>query len=307
MSRVAWIVLSVAAALLFLGFAGAAFVIASGSGSETTEPDTTISLGEPTGRVELPLAEQDQTLMLAQHKGRVLVGIAASAGGEVDVAVLGGETPVTPARLSFAVDGRPVDGVPCGRACFRLDADAFNGRRRIAVNTPDRFEFLLPRALPASGAGLFSKVERQMGSLRTHRYTEELTSGVGGGVRSTFEVQAPDRLAFRTGDGFRSILIGRNRWDFRNGRWARSASAGVRVPTYMWDGARNARLLGQARFRGRPVQILSVYDREPVPAWFRLLVDAQGRVLDSRMIAPSHFMRQQFSAFNGSIVIRPPT
>ena len=74
----------------------------------------------------------------------------------------------------------------------------------------------------------------------------------------------------------------------------------------MWDGARNPRLLGTTRFRGRPVQILSVYDHDPVPAWFRLLVDARGRVLDARMIAPSHFMRQQFSDFNGPIVIRPP-
>jgi hypothetical protein len=306
MPRIAWIVLSVAAALLFLGFAGAAFVIASGSGSEAAEPETTVTLGAPSGPLELPLANQDETLMLAQHKGRVLVGIAASRGGAVDVGVLGGETPVAPEKLSFAADGKPVEGVPCGRACFRLDVDVFNGTRRITVNTPERFEFVLPKALPASGAGLFAKVGRQMGSLRTHRYREELTAGVGGGLRSTFDVRAPDRMAFRTGDGFRSIIIGRNRWDFRNGRWARSEFPGLRVPTYMWDGARNARVLGQTRFRGRPVQILSVYDRQPVPAWFRLLVDSQGRVLDARMIAPSHFMRQQFSAFNGPIVIRPP-
>jgi hypothetical protein len=54
------------------------------------------------------------------------------------------------------------------------------------------------------------------------------------------------------------------------------------------------------------IQILSVYDDQPIPAWFRLVVDQQDRVLDARMIAPSHFMRQQFSDFNGPIVIRPP-
>lgn len=307
MPRIAWIVLSVAAALLFLGFAGAAFVIASNSSSKEAETETTLTLGEPSRQVELRLADQDRTLMLAQHKGRVLVGIAASPGGPVEVAALGGETPVSPEDLSFAADGKPVDGVPCGKACFRLDADAFNGTRRITVNAPERFEFLLPKAPPASGAGLFAKVQREMGSLRTHRYTEDLTSGVGNGVRSTFDVRAPNRLAFRTADGFRSIIIGRTRWDFRNGRWERSAFPGLRVPTYMWEGARNAHVLGKSRFQGRPVQILSVYDREPVPAWFRLLVDPQGRVLDARMIAPSHFMQQQFSAFNGPIVIRPPT
>lgn len=306
MPRIAWIVLSVAAALLFLGFAGAALVIASSSGSEASEPETTLTLGEPSRPLELPLASDDQALMLAQSKGRVLVGIAARPGGPVEVAALGGETPVSSNDLSFTVDGRPVEAVPCGRACSRLDVDAFTGARRITVNAPERFEFLLPKALPASGTALFRKVQREMGSVRAHRYTETLTSGVGGGLRSTFDVRAPNRLAFRTADGFRSIIIGRNRWDFRSGRWERSTFPGLRVPTYMWDGARNPRLLGKTRFRGRPVQILSVYDRDPVPAWFRLLVDERGRVLDARMIAPSHFMHQQFTAFNEPIVIRPP-
>ena len=245
--------------------------------------------------------------MLAQHKGRVLIGMAARPGGPVEVAALGGETPVSSDDLSFAVDGKPVTAASCGRACSRLDVDAFNGaRRRITVNAPDRFEFVLPKALPVSESRLFARVQREMRSLRTHRFTEELTSGVGGGVRSIFEVRAPNRLAFRTGDGFRSIIIGRNRWDFRNGRWERSAFPGLRVPTYMWDGARNARLLGSTRYQGGLIQILSVYDDHPIPAWFRLVVDQQDRVLDARMIAPSHFMRQQFSAFDEPIVIRPP-
>ena len=302
MSRVAWIVLSVAVALLFLGFAGAALVIASSPGSEADDPETT----PPTAALELPLSGDQEALMVAQRKGRVLAGIAAVPGGPVEVAVLAGETPISSRELLFAVDGQPAEPVSCGRACFRLDVDVFNGARRITVNAPGRFEFVLPRVLPASGRELWEKVQAAMGALRAARYTEQLTSGAPGEARSTFEVRAPNRLAFRTTDGFRSIIIGRNRWDFRNGRWERSPFPGLRVPTYMWDGARNPRLLGTTRFRGRPVQILSVYDHDPVPAWFRLLVDAQGRVLDAHMIAPSHFMRQQFSAFNGPIVIRPP-
>ena len=189
--------------------------------------------------------------MLAQHKGRVLIGMAARPGGPVEVAALGGETPISSEDLSFAVDGKPVTAAPCGRACSRLDVDAFNGaRRRITVNAPDRFEFVLPKALPVSESRLFARVQREMRSLRTYRYAEELTSSAGGGLRSTFEVRAPNRLAFRTGDGFRSIIIGRNRWDFRNGRWERSAFPGLRVPTYMWDGARNARSLGSTRYQG---------------------------------------------------------
>ncbi|MBA2569223.1 MAG: hypothetical protein H0V11_07745 [Actinobacteria bacterium] len=306
MPRIAWIVLSAAAALLFLGFAGAAFVIASGSGSEAAEVETTLTLGERSAQLELPLADDEEAVMLAKRRGRVLVGLAARPGGPVEVAALAGEKPVASKDLSLAVDGRSVEAVPCGRACSRLDVDAFKGARRLTVNAPDTFEFLLPEALPPSGAALFAQVQREMRSLRVHRYTEELTSGVGAGVSSTFDVRAPNRLAFRTADGFRSIIIGKNRWDFRNERWERSAFPGLRVPTYMWDGARNARLLGKTRLRGRQVQIVSVYDRDPIPAWLRLFVDPQNRVLDARMIAPSHFMRQQFSQFNGPIEIRPP-
>jgi len=303
MSRVAWIVLSVVAALLLLGFAGAAFVIASGSsGSNEAELEEPL----PRAALELPLSADDQALLVAQRKGRVLAGIAAVPGGPVEVAVVAGETPIASRDLLFAVDGQPAEAVSCGRACFRLDVDAFNGVRRITVNAPGRFEFVLPKVLPVSGTELWEKVQVKMNALRAIRYTEHLTSGVLGGVRSTFEVRAPNRLAFRTAGGFRSIIIGRNRWDLRNGRWERSAFPGLRVPTYMWDGAYNPRLLGTTRFSGRPVQILSVYDHDPIPAWFRLLVDAQGRVLDASMIAPSHFMREQFSDFNGPIVIRPP-
>lgn len=305
MPRIAWIVLSVAAALLFLGFVSAAFVIASNSGSKAVEGGTTLTLGTRSP-LELPLSGDDQALLLAQRKGRVLVGVAAVPGGPVEMTALVGERPVLSRDLSFAVNGRPVEAVSCGRACSRLDVDAFNGARRITVNAPGRFEFRLPKALPASGRELWEKVQVEMGGLHANRYTERLTSGVGGGTRLRYDVRAPNRLAFRTADGFRSIIIGKNRWDFRNGRWERSAFPGLRVPTYMWDGARNPRLLGTTRLRGRPVQILSVYDHDPISAWFRLAVDAQGRVLAARMIAPSHFMDQQFSDFNGPIVIRPP-
>lgn len=305
MPRIAWIVLSVAAALLFLGFVSAALVIASNSGSKAVEAGTTLTVGTRSP-LELPLSGDDQALLLAQRKGRVLVGIAAVPGGPVEMTALVGERPVSSRDLSFAVNGRPVEAVSCGRACSRLDVDAFNGVSRITVNAPRRFEFLLPKALPASGRELWEKVQLEMGALHANRYTERLTSGVGGGARVTYDMRAPNRLAFRTADGFRSIIIGRNRWDLRNGRWERSAFPGLRVPTYMWDGARNPRLLGTTRLRRRPVQILSVFDDDPISAWFRLLVDAQGHVLDARMIAPSHFMNQQFSDFNGPIVIRPP-
>jgi hypothetical protein len=144
-----------------------------------------------------------------------------------------------------------------------------------------------------------------MGSLRSYRYRERLSSGVGG-VTTTFEARAPDRLRFRTGTGFRSVIVGRSRWDYRAGRWERSSFSGLRTSSFMWDGARNARLLGETRVDGRRVQVLSVFDLEPVPAWFRLLVAPGGRVLEAEMLSPSHFMAHRYRGFNQALSIEPP-
>jgi hypothetical protein len=297
--RVASIVVLIVVGALVVGLlAAAALVVAAGSGSESAEPEQTLALQESARRLELPLAENEQTLTLAQRKGRVLVGIAARQGGPVEIAAVEGETPIAGERLSFALDEEPVAASPCGTACWRLDVSVLDGPSVLVVKTPAVFRFELPPVLPPSGTALFRKVQRTMKGLRTYRYTEELTSGAGPGLRSTFEVRAPNRLRFRTADGFSSIIVGRSRWDLRDGTWERSPFPGLRVPVYMWDGARNARLLGRG--------LLSVYDREPIPAWFRLVVDARGRVVRAEMLAPSHFMEQHFGRFNAPLSIRPP-
>lgn len=300
MPRLAWILVAVVAAALVALLVGAALVLATESGSDSVEAGRATAVGEPVEQLELPLAENRRALMLARRSGRVLVGIAALPGGPVEVAAIEGDEPLPRDALTFTVDGRELEPTPCGRACWRLDV---RSPRTLVVNA---LRFDLPsRALP-SGTALFRKVTRTMSGIRTLRYVEELTSGVGRGQTSTFEVRAPDRMRFRSADGFRSIIIARTRWDFHDGRWERSPFPGLRVPNYMWEGARNARVLGMTNHRGRPVHVLSVYDRRPVPAWFRLLVDAHGRVLDAEMLAASHFMRQRFSAFNAPISIEPP-
>jgi hypothetical protein len=240
--------------------------------------------------------------MLAQRAGRILVGIAAAPGGAVEVAVVEGDEPVARERLEFVADGQIVEPTGCGRACWHLDVD---GPRALAVNVPAQIRFDLP-ASTRSGDALWRRANRTMNALRTYRYVESLTSGVGPVLTSTFEAQSPNRLRFRTGDGFRSVIVGRTRWDNRDGRWQRSSFPGLRVPDYMWAGARNPKLLGSATRDGLPVDVISVFDRQPIPAWFRLYVDADGRVRESEMLAPVHFMRQRFSAFNAPLVIEPP-
>jgi hypothetical protein len=291
MPRAGWILVLVAVGVVAVGLLAAAFVVAAGSDERAEEA---LTFEQATRRLELPLAADEGTLMLAARNGRVLVGIAAKPKGPIQVAA------VPESDLTFEIDGRLVTPTSCGHACSELDVEA---PRELVVNAPETFRFELPATSPPSGAALFADVTRKMASLRTYRFHEQLTSGLGRGISSTWEVQAPNRLRFRTADGFRSIIVGRARWDYRGGRWERTPYPGLQMPSYMWDGAGNARIL--RRLGGK--QVLSVFDPEPLPAWFRLTVDREHRVLDAKMLAPSHFMRQRFRDFNAPIRITPPT
>jgi hypothetical protein len=296
-SRVAWFVLLAIAGVLAFGLLAAAFVVAAGSDSDAEETEATPPATRP---LELPLADDDSALMLAKRSGRMLVGIAYKPGAPVEVAVLRGEQAVPGSKLSFAVNGREIEAEPCGYGCFAITAPR---PRQIAVGVPEPVLFELPATPPASGTELFVRVTRTMEGLRTYRFDEWLTAGVGRGTRATFEVQAPNRIRFRTAAGSRSVVVGRSRWDHRGGRWQRTPFPGVELPSYMWDGAGHARHLG----RNGPNRVLSVFDRKPVPAWFRLTIDGRNRVIDAEMLAPSHFMRQRFYDFNAPLAIRPPS
>lgn len=288
----AWFVLLAIAGVVAFGLLAAAFVVAAGSEGDAEETEATRAL-------ELPLADDDSALMLAKRSGRVLVGIAYKPGVPVQVAVLRGEQAVPASELSFEVNGREVEAQSCGYACFAL---APTQPRQIAVGVPEPVQFNLPATVPPTATALFARLTRAMERLRTYRFYETLTAGVGPGTSARFEIQAPNRMRFRTAAGSRSVVVGTSRWDQRGGRWQRTPFPGVELPSYMWDGAGHARHLG----RSGPYQLLSVFDSEPVPAWFQLTIDGRNRVLVAEMLAPSHFMRQRFYDFNAPLTIVPP-
>jgi hypothetical protein len=300
MARTAWIAALVAGGVLVLLLLAAALVVAAGSGEESIETSGVLTLDPSARSLEIPLAATGNALTVASRNGRVLVGLAVDPAERIQVAVVRGERAVPISDLTFTVDGRLLTPRTCGHACWELDV---RQPRELVVNAPETFRFELPAVLPPSAAGMFAAVTRTMESLRTYRFDEDLTSGVGALSRSTWEVQAPDRMRFRTSDGFRAVVVGRSRWDFRGGRWQRSAYPRLDLPSYMWDGAAGARVLPGA---GGNSAILAVFDREPVPAWFKLTIDDQNHVVDAEMLAPSHFMRQRFYDFNVPLTIEPP-
>ena len=304
MSRVAWISLSVSALALVAGIGVVALLAEKGSGNGTTSVVTDSTSGSPTRSFSLPLTAGSSALALANHDGNVLVGIAAKPGGPVEVAVLRAESPLSTDELQFELDGRSTEARSCGTGCTRIDAAVLAGTpSRLTVHAgSSSVAFALPARLPQSGEALLARALKTMDSLQAYRFLETLTSGRGG-VVSRYEVQAPNRLSLRT-KGYRSVIIGRTRWDYHDGAWERGPFPGLKVAdVLMWSHARHARVVGR---RPNGVTELAAFGLLPVPAWFRLAVEPTGRVVEAEMIAPSHFMVHRYSDFNGRFAIKAP-
>jgi hypothetical protein len=297
-----WRSLIVLAAALVAAAAAAAWLVGRGQSGPASVSFPTVAAAPDYGRA----------LLLARRHGDVLVGLAARPGGPVDVTVI----PPSLDRLSadsvrLAVDGgapaRPI--ASCGSRCYRFRVAALTGRAvrlAVAAGRAAPARFTLPAALPPGAGSLFRRVTRKMKQLRFVRVDESLSNGKTG-IEARFELQAPDRMRYATSAGNRAVVIGAARWDRAGGRWLRSDYQRIRQPAYMWEGARYARLLGRARLDGTPTTVVAAYRPDPTyPAWFRLFVAPDHRILRAAMVAPAHFMVDRFSAFDVPRRITPP-
>ena len=299
-SRTLWIVVFGGIIALGLGAAVVTAFVTDNSGSSATSTSSSVS-----DTFDLPIGLQKDTLALARHQRDLLVGLAAQPGGPVEVAAVRGDTPVASDAVRVSVDGRDVPTESCGTGCSRVQAAVLQGRpSRVTVSAGAApVSFQLPASLPASGQAAFDRARRSMAALRSYRFSERLTSG-GPVVFTRLAVQAPDRLSLRTNSGFRSVIIGRKRWDYQDGRWQEGPFPGLNVrDVLMWYEARNPRVV--RRLPNGDVQ-LTAYGLKPVPAWFRLTVEPSGRVAEAEMTAPAHFMLHRYSDFNSTPAIKPP-
>lgn len=304
MSRIAWIALVVAAIGVIVGL-GIATVLSGGTTSTSSSGDEITSPGTAEQKLSLPLAADPAVLMLGKHERDVLVGLAARPGGPVEIAALRAETLIPTGHLEVQVGRRTVEARSCGPGCSQVQAAVLKGKPvRVSVHAAGTtISFRLPGRDPPSGARLFARAQRTMDHLRSFRYSESLSSGRGA-LLTRFDVQAPDRLELRTASGFRAVIIGRSRWDYQAGRWIRGTFPGITVAdVLMWYRAKRPRIVGR---RPGGLTELAAYGRQPVPAWFRLVVTPSGRVTEAEMTAASHFMVHRYRDFNGSVSIRPP-
>jgi hypothetical protein len=302
-SRSAWIGLFVG--VIFLGFALAVVAAVVTKGGGTTATSTSIQTTSSTQAFDLPIALHDDALALAQHRGDVLVGLAAEPGGPLEVVALKGATPVASGDVKITIDGEPVETSACGRGCSRVATPVLDGRPlKLAVTAGGtEVAFTLPAQLPASGAPAFARARRTMAALRSYHFTERLSSGRGA-IFTRLDVQAPNRLRLRTNTGYRSVIIGDTRWDFIDRRWQRQSFPGLNVrEALMWYDARTPRVL---RRDANGDTELTAFSLKPVPSWFTLTVEPSGRVSQAEMTAPSHFMLHRYSEFDRGARITPP-
>jgi hypothetical protein len=303
MSRAAWTALL--GSLIALGIAIGAVAAFLGGGEESTRSFPQTSAAQGRG-FELPLAGKPGTLALGGHDRNLLVGIAARRGAPLELAALRGESPVPTDELRVELNGRIVQAEPCGRGCSRVSAPVLAGRADSLTvrHGSQAVSFELPDLLPPNGNDVFDKAGRTMGALRTFRFTERLSSGLGTTVNSTVDVQAPDRMRLRT-SGFSSVIVGQTRWDRRAGtQWERSPFPGLDVKDLlMWHQAKNPRII---RLFGDGGAELVAFGLKPVPAWFRLDVEPSGQVTEAEMTAASHFMLHRYGGFDRGPAVKPP-
>jgi copper transport protein len=158
---------------------------------------------------------------------------------------------------------------------------------------------------PPPGTAFLRRATRRFLALRSAVYVERLASGPDNAIRTTWRLEAPDRLAYAIRGGAEAIVIGRTRWDrpTRGARWQRSETTPLVQPFPPW-GTRMA----QARvLRGSGSSVtLSWLDRT-VPAWYTGTFDRTTALpSELRMTAAAHFMRQRFRAYDRKLRIESP-
>lgn len=205
--------------------------------------------------------------------------------------------------------------VSCGPGCYRA-ALAVEGRPRAAALTirrPDgrsatsRFSFP-SRWPPPSATRIARRATQVFRTLRTVTIDEQLSSGGAHTTRTTWRLEAPNRLTYAILGGSRAVVIGDRRWDRDPGkRWVESPQVPLRQPTPTWGAApKQAALLGSGTVAGRPVWRISFVD-PTVPAWYTASIDKQTyRTLALEMTAAAHFMRHAYSGFDEPVSIVPP-
>jgi hypothetical protein len=298
-----------AAALTTAVVASVAALVATAGSSPVVAaprvPPARLAVAVPQGA--LVLARQDGTRVLAlsvrREAGRVRARVTVlSAEG----AGVGG--------LAVSVGG--VRAMACGRGCYAASLRRASAVTSLSVGVQgpgDRTSsatFALPRTWPVSAVATLRKTARTLRSASSVVYRDRLESVPGHAITTSWRVVAPDRLAYTVNNGTCAVVIGQSRWDRESagGPWLRSLQERLDLPALPWGAhTSNVYLLDPPPAQRGTAIRFSMFD-PATPAWYDVLVDASShRIRSVQMIAPSHFMRDNYLGYGTASPIRPPT
>jgi hypothetical protein len=215
--------------------------------------------------------------------------------------------------VRFALQGATKAANPCGAGCYRATLGTKGRPASVVVvlhgAQSAHWRVALPTMWPPpDAAALLTRARAVWSSLRSITLSESLASGTGHVAQSTWQIQAPDRIAYQVKGGWSGIVVGDTRWDKAPGarRWVSSSQTRLTQPRPGWVKVTDAHVLGSATVHGRPAWRVSFYD-PGTPGWFTLLVDKSSfRTYQVRMTATAHFMRDDYGSFNTTPAIVPP-
>jgi hypothetical protein len=264
-----------------------------------------------------PRPPANATVYARQFRNDALALAVVPLGGNalrVQASVVGRQgNGVSGLRVTLAVSGRRKAAVACGAGCYTAGFTPGARPRSVEVTLSGSrngsWRVKLPALWPPRPAGsLVVRAARVWRSLDSLTFHEDLVSGVGISVASTWRVQRPDRVAYEVKDGWAGVVVGTRRWDRAPGstRWEESSQSRLPQPLPAWVSVADARVLGDVTYRGRRAVKLSFFDPAS-RSWFTLVIDRKTfRTLDVWMITNAHFMHDVYRAFNSTPPIVPP-
>ena len=245
-------------------------------------------------------------LGVVPQRGRLVLQASVLNGQGAGVRGLG---------VTFTIGGTSTQAAPCGSGCYRATVETKTRPAAVTVavrqgTTTTRWRVAIPRPHAArDAAALLARAGRVWRSLRSVSFTEALASDPRPPLRSTWQLQAPDRVAYQVHGGWSAVIIGGRRWDRSPGdtKWVVSQQTRLTQPVPSWGAVTDPYLLGHTTARGHPAWKLSFFDPR-TPAWFTVTLDAKTlHTLDVWMIATAHFMHDSYSAFDSTAPIVAPS
>jgi hypothetical protein len=201
----------------------------------------------------------------------------------------------------------------CGEGCWQFVLG--DPERRLLATVEDQdaeHRVVVPARWEEGGSmraeRLMSRAQRAMRALHTVRTDESLTSGIRGfSVDTTYRFEAPDRMAYRTSSGNRTVAIGERGYSSNDGGPFKPGAFGA--DGFQLDAFFRWTIYGRSvRWldANRRVARIILYD-EATPVWYRLTIDRRtDRIVRERMITGGHFMTRRYYAFNQPLRITRP-